>query len=59
MKSAGQDRGTPCFLQNAAGVEQAPAHRDGFRSHAASVRAGLPDDLKRAAVLLKQTLTST
>lgn len=59
MKFAGRDRGTPCFLHAAAGVERAPAHRDGFCPHAASARAGLPDGLKRAAVLLKQTLTST
>lgn len=40
-------------------VEWALAHQDEFKQFAASVRAGLLDDLKRAAVLLKQTLTST
>ena len=40
-------------------VEWALTHQDEFKRHAASVRAGLLDDLKRAEALLKKTLTSS
>lgn len=40
-------------------VEWALTHQDEFKRHAASVRAGLLDDLKQAEALLKQTLTSS
>lgn len=40
-------------------VEHALAHQDEFKRNAASVRAGLLADLKRAETLLQHTLTST
>ena len=40
-------------------VEWALTHQDEFKRHAASVRAGLLDDLKQAEALLKETLTSS
>lgn len=40
-------------------VEHALAHQDEFKRNAASVRAGLLADLKRAETLLQQTLTTT
>ena len=39
-------------------VEWALKHRDEFKRHAATIRAGLLADLDRAKALLKQTLTS-
>ena len=39
-------------------VEWALAHQDEFKQHAASVRTGLLEDLNRAEMLLKQTLTN-
>lgn len=39
-------------------VEWALSHQDEFKRHAASVRAGMLDDLKQAESLLKETLTS-
>jgi len=40
-------------------VEHALAHQDEFKRHAATVRAGLLADLKRAESLLEQKLTSS